>query len=250
MNSNSVFLHLLRFFLLGCEKAACTHARYARIDSNRSKRKYFTLELRSIDRYGAIGAIYRKRDQHRHLSTENTCRPENLPCKSVVLENETKKKKEKREKQERKEREKERGGRERKREKKNLSERTLTIVKLARLARFELIAARNDTFFYLWALLPPCGPSRGLKSRKRTFIERYLAPVERRKNTDDKEREREITGGDKGAKKRGPKWKKSERNLKPSSLLVFSNFSSRARAETVTIHPTSCSSSCFSRFPG
>lgn len=130
-----------------------------------------------------------------------------------------KKKKEKRKKQERKEREKERGGRERKREKKNLSERTLTIVKLARLARFELIAARNDTFFYLWALLPPCGPSRGLKSRKRTFIERYLAPVERRKNTDDKEREREITGGDKGAKKRGPKWKKSERNLKPSSRL-------------------------------
>lgn len=120
MNSNSVFLHLLRFFLLGCEKAACTHARYARIDSNRSKRKYFTLELRSIDRYGATGAIYRKRDQHRHLSTENTCRPENLPCKSVVLENETKKKKEKREKQERKEREKERGGRERKREKKKL----------------------------------------------------------------------------------------------------------------------------------
>lgn len=208
MNSNSVFLHLLRFFLLGCEKAACTHARYARIDSNRSKRKYFTLELRSIDRYGATGAIYRKRDQHRHLSTENTCRPENLPCKSVVLENETKKKKEKREKQERKEREKERGGRERKREKKNLSERTLTIVKLARLARFELIAARNDTFFYLWALLPPCEPSRGLKSRKRTFIERYLAPVERRKNTDDKEREREITGGDKGAKKGGQSEKK------------------------------------------
>lgn len=190
MNSNSVFLHLLRFFLLGCEKAACTHARYARIDSNRSKRKYFTLELRSIDRYGATGAIYRKRDQHRHLSTENTCRPENLPCKSVVLENETKKKKEKREKQERKEREKERGGRERKREKKKLVRENSNHRQLTRLARFELIAARNDTFFYLWALLPPCGPSRELKSRKRTFIERYLAPVERRKNTDDKERER------------------------------------------------------------
>lgn len=245
MNSNSVFLHLLRFFLLGCEKAACTHARYARIDSNRSKRKYFTLELRSIDRYGATGAIYRKRDQHRHLSTENTCRPENLPCKSVVLENETKKKERKKKKTGKKgKRKRERRERKKKR-KKNLSERTLTIVKLARLARFELIAARNDTFFYLWTLLPPCGPSRGLKSRKRTFIERYLAPVERRKN-----REREITGGDKGAKKRGPKWKKSERNLKPSSLLVFSNFSSRAREETVTIHPTSCSSSCFSRFPG
>lgn len=88
-------------------------------------------------------------------------------------------------------RKRERRERKKKRKKKNLSERTLTIVKLARLARFELIAARNDTFFYLWALLPPCGPSRGLKSRKRTFIERYLAPVERRKNTDDKERERE-----------------------------------------------------------
>lgn len=40
----------------------------------------------------------------------------------------------------------------------------------------------------------------------------------------------EITGGDKGAKKKGgSKWKKSERNLKPFSLPVFSNFSSRAR---------------------
>lgn len=161
------------------------------------------------------------------------------------------KKKERKKKKTGKKGKRKRERRERKKKrKKNLSERTLTIVKLARLARFELIAARNDTFFYLWALLPPCGPSRGLKSRKRTFIKRYLAPVERRKNTDDKEREREITGGDKGAKKRGPKWKKSERNLKPSSLLVFSNFSSRAREETVTIHPTSCSSSCFSRFPG
>lgn len=123
MNSNSVFLHLLRFFLLGCEKAACTHARYARIDSNRSKRKYFTLELRSIDRYGATGAIYRKRDQHRHLSTENTCRPENLPCKSVVLKNETKKKERKKKKTGKKgKRKRERRERKKKRKKKLVRE--------------------------------------------------------------------------------------------------------------------------------
>lgn len=56
----------------------------------------------------------------------------------VLLENE--KKKGKKTKKKGKEKREEEGG-EKKKEKKNLSERTLTIVKLARLARFELIAA-------------------------------------------------------------------------------------------------------------
>lgn len=163
-NSNNIFLHP-RFFTSNVKKST-----YRQQFS--SKRKYFTpLRLRSIDAKPP-GRSYRKRDQCRHLSAENTCRPvENLPRKSVV------RKRKKKVKEKRKKREE---GEKKRKRKKNLSERTLTVVKLTWLARFELIAARNDTFFYLWALLPPCGPSRGLK---RTFTERYLAPVQRGKNT-------------------------------------------------------------------
>lgn len=82
----------------------------------------------------------------------------------VLLENEKKKKK-KEKKQKRKERKKERRreGRKKKEEKKNLSERTLTIVKLARLARFELIAAAKRYVLLSLSSAPSMWPFTGIK---------------------------------------------------------------------------------------
>lgn len=78
----------------------------------------------------------------------------------VLLENE--KKKGKKTKKKGKEKREEEGG-EKKKEKKNLSERTLTIVKLARLARFELIATAKRYVLLSLSSAPSMWPFTGIK---------------------------------------------------------------------------------------
>lgn len=105
-NSNNIFLHP-RFFTSNVKKSRVSTAIQFK---KKTLHATATAIYRSIDAKPP-GRSYRKRDQRRHLSAENTCRPtpvENLPRKSVVRKRKKKKVKEKR-KKERREKKKGRG---------------------------------------------------------------------------------------------------------------------------------------------
>lgn len=127
---SSTIFFLTPTFLLRMEKkprfALCTRVRYAYVSTaivQKENTSHWNCDL-SIDAR-ATGAIYRKRDQHRHLSAENTCRRENLPHKSVVRKRKKKEKKGKKTKKKGKEKREEEGGEKKKRRGKKTCQREL-----------------------------------------------------------------------------------------------------------------------------